>query len=44
MDPEMNIHAVEITYDSVSDIAMQESLIPEDIALIKSLLMVDIIV
>ena len=34
MDPEMNIHT-EITDNSVSDIAMQESLIPEDIVIDK---------
>ena len=33
MDPKMNIHAVEIIDNSVSDIEMQESLLPEDIVI-----------
>ena len=35
MDPDKNIHSVEITDNSVSDIAMQEILIPNDIAIDK---------
>lgn len=35
MDPDMNIHAVEITDNAVPDIAMQETLIPNDIAIDK---------
>lgn len=35
MDPDMNNYAVEITNNSVSDIAMQEILIPNDIAIDK---------
>jgi hypothetical protein len=35
MDPDMNIHAVEITNNAVSDITMQEILIPNDIAIDK---------
>lgn len=35
MDPDMNIHSVEITDNSVSDIAVQERLIPNDIAVDK---------
>ena len=31
MDPKMNIHSLEITDNSVSDIEMKESLLPEDI-------------
>ena len=33
MDPKMNIHSLEITDNSVSDIEMQESLLPEDIVI-----------
>lgn len=35
MDLEMNVHAIEITDNFVSDIVMQESLIPEDITIDK---------
>ena len=35
MDPEMNIHTLEITDNSVSDIEMQEALIPTNIELNK---------
>jgi hypothetical protein len=35
MDPEMNIHSVEITNNLVSDIAMQDILIPEDMSIDK---------
>ena len=35
MDPDMNIHALEITDNSVSDIEMQEILIPNNIGLNK---------
>lgn len=35
MDPDMNIHSLEITNNSVSDIAMQVALIPEGIAIDK---------
>ena len=35
MDPEMNIHSLEITDNSVSDIAMKDVLIPSDTAIDK---------
>jgi hypothetical protein len=35
MDPDMNIHSLEITDNSISDIEMQESIIPNDIAIDK---------
>jgi hypothetical protein len=35
MDPEMNVHTVEITDNSISDIAMQEHLIPKDTGIDK---------
>jgi hypothetical protein len=35
MDPDMNIHSIEITDNSVPDIAMQDVLIPDDIAIDK---------
>jgi len=33
MDPDMNIHSIEITDNAVSDIAMQDALIPSDIVI-----------
>ena len=33
MDPDMNIHSMEITDNSVSDIAMKDALIPDDMAI-----------
>ena len=35
IDPDMNVHGVEITDNSVSDIAMQETIIPNDVAIDK---------
>ncbi len=35
MDPDLNIHSIEITDNSVPDIAMQNALIPSDIAIDK---------
>jgi hypothetical protein len=35
MDPDMNIHSIEITDNSVSDIEMQDALIPSDTAIDK---------
>ena len=35
MDPGMNIHSIEITDNSISDIAMQDALIPSDMAIDK---------
>ena len=35
MDPDMNIHSIEMTDNSVSDIAMQDKIIPSDIAIDK---------
>ena len=35
MDPDMNIHSIEITDNLVPDIAMQEALIPSDLAIDK---------
>ena len=35
IDPDMNVHGVEITDNSVSDIAMQEAIIPNDVAIDK---------
>ena len=35
MDPDMNIHSLEITDNSVSDITIQDALIPSDIAIDK---------
>ena len=35
MDPDLNIHSIEITDNSVSDIAMQDKIIPSDIAIDK---------
>ena len=41
MDPQMNVHGVEITDIDVSDIEMMEALIPEEIAMLLDKVVAD---